>query len=217
MVPPHRQRRGRPATWTSSRSNSPKDEDALIVRLVETHGGRGQATIAWILPVVTVESVDLLECPLRLDHLAHEPTARRTTFPVRPLPNHHPPRAPYRTTPGTRVAAAHPRSTRAPKRYVRRPWKSGMITTATGTSPTLGMTCRSRTTSTRTRRRWTYDNAGNLTDDGVYKYVYDAWNRLVEVTRRPDDTTTIAAYEYDGEEPPDGEGRQQQRHRGDLG
>ena len=44
----------------------------------------------------------------------------------------------------------------------------------------------------------TYDNAGNLTDDGVYKYVYDAWNRLVEVTRRPDDTTTVAAYAYDG-------------------
>lgn len=23
-----------------------------------------------------------------------------------------------------------------------------------------------------------YDNNGNLTDDGVFKYVYDGWNRL---------------------------------------
>ena len=45
----------------------------------------------------------------------------------------------------------------------------------------------------------TYDNNGNLTDDGLFKYVYDAWNRLVEVTRRVDDETTIAEYEYDGQ------------------
>jgi YD repeat-containing protein len=28
-----------------------------------------------------------------------------------------------------------------------------------------------------------YDAAGNLTDDGLYKYTYDAWNRLVKVQR----------------------------------
>ena len=44
----------------------------------------------------------------------------------------------------------------------------------------------------------TYDDNGNLTDDGVFKFVYDAWNRLVEVTRRVDDETTVAEYEYDG-------------------
>ena len=37
---------------------------------------------------------------------------------------------------------------------------------------------------------------GNLTDDGLFKYVYDAWNRLVEVTRRVDDETTTAEYEF---------------------
>ena len=46
----------------------------------------------------------------------------------------------------------------------------------------------------------TYDNNGNLTDDGLFKYVYDAWNRLVEVTRRVDDETTVAEYEYDGDD-----------------
>ena len=45
----------------------------------------------------------------------------------------------------------------------------------------------------------TYDNNGNLTDDGIFKHVYDAWNRLVEVTRRVDDETTVAEYEYDGQ------------------
>ncbi len=43
-----------------------------------------------------------------------------------------------------------------------------------------------------------YDNNGNLTEDGVFKYVYDAWNRLVIVKRIPDATTTIATYAYDG-------------------
>ena len=42
-----------------------------------------------------------------------------------------------------------------------------------------------------------YDNNGNLTDDGVYLYVYDAWNRLVKVTRRPSPYTVVATYAYD--------------------
>jgi hypothetical protein len=43
----------------------------------------------------------------------------------------------------------------------------------------------------------TYDNNGNLTDDGVLHYVYDGWNRLKKVNRYADgDTTTIATYSY---------------------
>ena len=44
----------------------------------------------------------------------------------------------------------------------------------------------------------THDHNGNLTDDGIHEYIYDAWNRLVEVTRRVDDEDTVAEYEYDG-------------------
>jgi hypothetical protein len=44
-----------------------------------------------------------------------------------------------------------------------------------------------------------YDNNGNLTDDGILAYVYDAWNRLVQVQRSAaGDTTTVATYVYDG-------------------
>jgi RHS repeat-associated protein len=42
-----------------------------------------------------------------------------------------------------------------------------------------------------------YDGNGNLTGDGVYHYVYDAWNRLRKVQRVADgDTTTLAEYQY---------------------
>ncbi len=38
-----------------------------------------------------------------------------------------------------------------------------------------------------------YDNNGNLTNDGLYQYVYDAWNRLRKVNRvAAGDTTTSA-------------------------
>jgi len=46
-----------------------------------------------------------------------------------------------------------------------------------------------------------YDAAGNLTYDGVFRYVYDAWNRLVEVRKAVSSTAdgaTIASYRYDG-------------------
>jgi len=45
-----------------------------------------------------------------------------------------------------------------------------------------------------------YDAAGNLIDDGIYLYKYDAWNRLVEVQRKAatGDPQTIAVYGYDG-------------------
>jgi hypothetical protein len=47
-----------------------------------------------------------------------------------------------------------------------------------------------------------YDEAGNLTDDGVLHYVYDGWNRLRQVQRvaahagQSADVTTIATYGY---------------------
>ena len=50
----------------------------------------------------------------------------------------------------------------------------------------------------------TYDSAGNLTDDGLYQYAYDAWNRLVEVRRHTTDAPPgspqrlVATYSYDG-------------------
>ena len=43
-----------------------------------------------------------------------------------------------------------------------------------------------------------YDEDGNLTDDRIYFYVYDAWNRLVKVTRREDQQDAVATYSYDG-------------------
>ncbi|MFO0838003.1 MAG: hypothetical protein U1D55_05705 [Phycisphaerae bacterium] len=44
-----------------------------------------------------------------------------------------------------------------------------------------------------------YDDNGNLTDDGVFKYVYDAWNRLVKVTWRiKSPPSNVAVYSYDG-------------------
>ena len=44
----------------------------------------------------------------------------------------------------------------------------------------------------------TYDANGNLTADGIFKFVYDAWNRLVGVTRSIDDETSVATYAFDG-------------------
>ncbi len=42
-----------------------------------------------------------------------------------------------------------------------------------------------------------YDDAGNLTDDGVLAYSYDAWNRQT-AAKRPASGTQIAANAYDG-------------------
>jgi RHS repeat-associated protein len=44
----------------------------------------------------------------------------------------------------------------------------------------------------------THDASGNMTADENHTYVYDAWNRLVEVRDRGDDSL-IAEYEYDGQ------------------
>ena len=62
-----------------------EDDDRLIIRLVETHGGRGRVTIAWNLPVRMVEPVDLLERPLHVDGFGHDAAVRRTTVPLRPF------------------------------------------------------------------------------------------------------------------------------------
>jgi RHS repeat-associated protein len=42
-----------------------------------------------------------------------------------------------------------------------------------------------------------HDDNGNLTDDGTYKYTYDAWNRLVKATLNDTDIT-IQQAEFDG-------------------
>jgi hypothetical protein len=38
-----------------------------------------------------------------------------------------------------------------------------------------------------------YDASGNLTDDGTYRYQYDAWGRLLSIHRRASTTTASAA------------------------
>jgi hypothetical protein len=44
-----------------------------------------------------------------------------------------------------------------------------------------------------------YDNNGNLTDDGIFKFVYDAWNRLVKAKHRSaSNVAVIGTYAYDG-------------------
>jgi len=44
----------------------------------------------------------------------------------------------------------------------------------------------------------TYDDNGNLVDDGTFVYKYDAWNRLVKVQASEDSDVTIQESEYDG-------------------
>ena len=44
----------------------------------------------------------------------------------------------------------------------------------------------------------TYDNNGNLTNDGTFKYTYDSENRLISAVTPPTGTpTTTATYTYD--------------------
>ncbi|HNU46998.1 MAG TPA: RHS repeat-associated core domain-containing protein [Phycisphaerae bacterium] len=45
---------------------------------------------------------------------------------------------------------------------------------------------------------FTYDNAGNLVDDGHLVFYYDAWNRLVKAASAADKDVTIHQAEYDG-------------------
>jgi alpha-mannosidase len=55
-------------------------DDRLIVRLVETHGGSGEVTLDWHLPVGAVECFDLLERPMAAVGFAHDASKRRTTI-----------------------------------------------------------------------------------------------------------------------------------------
>jgi len=44
----------------------------------------------------------------------------------------------------------------------------------------------------------TYDDNGNLTNDGVFDYDYDAWNRMVAAKTADQDNVLIGTYSYDG-------------------
>jgi len=62
-----------------------EDDDRLIVRLVETHGGRAKGRITWALPVEDVRPVDLLERSAPTDACTHDAPARETTFDLGPF------------------------------------------------------------------------------------------------------------------------------------
>ena len=61
------------------------DDERLIIRLIETHGGQGQVQIRWRLPVSAVEAVDLLERPITLPGFVHAPQPLCTSMPLRPF------------------------------------------------------------------------------------------------------------------------------------
>lgn len=60
-------------------------DDRLILRLVETRGGRGRVRIAWSLSIADVSPVDLLEQPSDLADFRHERDAAVTSFAIRPF------------------------------------------------------------------------------------------------------------------------------------
>ena len=64
-----------------------EDDDRIIVRLHESHAGRGRVAIRWNLPVAGVEPVDLLERPAALAGFAHSGAGVGATslFDVRPF------------------------------------------------------------------------------------------------------------------------------------
>lgn len=70
---------------TVSAMKRAEDDGRLIVRLVETHGGRGLAQIRWNLPVGEVEAVDLLERPMLLPGFTHDAQQQRTSIGLRPF------------------------------------------------------------------------------------------------------------------------------------
>ena len=59
--------------------------DRLILRLVETHGGRAEIEIDWRLPVAAVVTVDLLERAVEVEGFTHDVGERRTTVKLRPF------------------------------------------------------------------------------------------------------------------------------------
>jgi alpha-mannosidase len=60
-----------------------EDGDGLVLRLWESHGGRGAATITWNIPVKQVAPADLLEAPLEHEGFAHG--GATTKIPLRPF------------------------------------------------------------------------------------------------------------------------------------
>ncbi len=62
-----------------------EDDDRLIVRLVETHGGSGEVTLDWHLPVSAVEPVNLLEQSSDAAHINHDSSSGRTVLRMRPF------------------------------------------------------------------------------------------------------------------------------------
>ncbi len=59
--------------------------DALVLRLVETHGGRARVTLRWALPVTAVRSVDLLEHDHALEDFRHDARERVSSFAMQPF------------------------------------------------------------------------------------------------------------------------------------
>lgn len=45
---------------------------------------------------------------------------------------------------------------------------------------------------------FSYDDAGNLVQDGEFTYTYDAWHRLVKAVAREGSDVTVGEYQYDG-------------------
>lgn len=62
-----------------------EDGNRLIVRLVETHGGSGKATIDWNLPIEAVDTVDLLERPVRIDGFRNDIGSQCSELTLRPF------------------------------------------------------------------------------------------------------------------------------------
>lgn len=58
---------------------------ALVLRLVETHGGTGPVHLTWNLPVRDVQPADLLERPATLDGFDHDSAQGRTSLILRPF------------------------------------------------------------------------------------------------------------------------------------
>ena len=58
---------------------------ALILRLVETHGGTGLVHVIWDLPLRDVQPTDLLERPATLDDFDHDSGQGQTSLILRPF------------------------------------------------------------------------------------------------------------------------------------
>jgi alpha-mannosidase len=62
-----------------------EEGDGVVLRLVETHGGRGEVRVHWRLPVREVQGVNLLEELVETPALNHDEGDRITTFLMKPF------------------------------------------------------------------------------------------------------------------------------------